>query len=90
MSIDTLNACMEGYNDRLFDQQLLTAHIGFWSGYYNNSKHPKPLNSVLTSMLKSKNKKNQKHVDTVNVAEFLEKEQKFKEQLNKGVTYGSE
>lgn len=83
MNVDTLNACVEGYSERLFDQQLLSVHIGFWTGYFNNSKHPKSLNNILTSLIKKKDKSNQQHADSIDVEEYLRKEQTFKKRLNK-------
>ena len=81
MSLDTLNACIEGYQDRLFDNQLLAVHNGFWSGYYTNSKRPKQLSTILDSLLKAKNKKFKKHSDEVDVDEFLRREAEFQKKL---------
>ena len=81
MSLDTLNACIEGYQDRLFDNQLLAVHSGFWSGYYTNSKRPKQLSTILDSLLRAKNKKFKKHSDEVDVDEFLRREAEFQRKL---------
>lgn len=81
MSLDTLNACIEGYQDRLFDNQLLAVHSGFWSGYYTNSKRPKQLSTILDSLLRAKNKKFKKHSDEVDVDEFLRREAEFQSRL---------
>lgn len=81
MSLDTFNACIEGYQDRLFDNQLLAVHSGFWSGYYTNSKRPKQLSTILDSLLRAKNKKFKKHSDEVDVDEFLRREAEFQRKL---------
>lgn len=81
MSLDTLNACIEGYQDKLFDNQLLAVHSGFWSGYYTNSKRPKQLSTILDSLLRAKNKKFKKHSDEVDVDEFLRREAEFQRKL---------
>ena len=83
MSLDTFNACVEGYTDRLFDNQIVAVQSGFWSGYYGNSRKPKPLKSIIKSMFKNrfKDDKKQKHVDTVDVEEFLRREAAFAAKL---------
>lgn len=85
MSLDTFEAVKEGYSDRLFDYQLMCVQSGFWSGYYNNSKHPKSLNSIMDVLIKNKFKKGHKnlqHADEVDVEAFLALEQRRKEFLD--------
>lgn len=85
MSLDTFNACVEGYQDRLFDMQLLQVHGGFWSGYYMGSKKPKPLHVILKKIIKSRKtpKRKQEHVDTIDVEAFLQREREFQKRLSK-------
>lgn len=82
MSLDTFNAVREGYADRLFDLQLLSIQSGFWSGYYGNSKHPKPLNNIMNTMIRNKVNKKSSHVEDIDVESFLEKERRRKEFLD--------
>ena len=88
MSLDTFNACVEGYNDRLFDQKCLGVQQGFWAGYYGNSQRPKKLSFILEMMEKSHRKLKQKELGKPNAAkpdvdveQFLERERLFNEQL---------
>ena len=77
-------ACVAGYEDRLFDMQLLAVHSGYWSGYYCSRK-PKPLHVILNKLLREKEKakapKKRKHADSVDVEAFLEQERRFKERM---------
>lgn len=81
MDLDTVNAMIEGYEDRLFDQQLLQVHGGFWSGYYTGAKRPKSLKAIITKMVKQKDQPKSAHADTVDVEAYKEMERKFNEQL---------
>lgn len=84
MNIDTLNAVILGYQDRLFDQQCLAVHQGFWAGYYSiRTKRPKPVTTILNTMFKSKMKSQNKrvHADEVDVDAFLAMEAEFKRRL---------
>lgn len=83
MSLPVFRSCVAGYSDRLFDLQLLAVHGGFWSGYYSNSKKPKPLGTILKKLLKERNPKSQHsaHADTVDVEAFLAQEKRFKERM---------
>lgn len=85
MSLDVFRAYQEGYADHMFDEQLMTVHTGFWAGYYSNSKHPKSVSSILTSLQNKRDKvrNGQQHADTVDVDAFLEMEAKFNSMLQK-------
>ena len=79
MSLDVLKAVIKGYSDHIFDLQLLSVHQGYWSGYYNRSKKPKSLESILKKMFKNREKNDagphkQKRMEDVDVESFLEKE----------------
>lgn len=82
MTIDTFEAVKEGYMDHLFDMQMLCIQNGYWSGYYHNSKHPKPPNKVMEALARGKETKKSRHVDDVNVEHFLELERRRKEFLD--------
>lgn len=79
MSLDTLNAYIEGYGDRLFDQELISVHTGYWVGYYLGSKKPKPLHTILERLVQRKQKVSnpQQHVDTVDVEAFKSLERRL-------------
>ena len=81
MNLDTFNACIEGYRDRLFDNQLLAVHSGFWSGYYTNTKRPKQLSTIIDSLVRDKDKEFKKHANEVDVDEFLRREAEFQKKL---------
>lgn len=83
MSLDTLNAVVEGYSDRVFDLQILQVHSGYWNAYYANSKHPKSVNTIVKQMARSRTDhgKQREHADTVDVEAFLAREKAFKERL---------
>lgn len=84
MNIDTLNAVIQGYQDRLFDQQCLAVHQGFWAGYYSiRTKRPKPVATILNTLFRNKMKTQNKstHADEVDVDAFLAMEADFKRRL---------
>ena len=85
MSMDIFKAYIQGYSDRLFDQQILSVQSGYWAAYYSNAKHPKPLKKLIDEMTRKKNKIEQKKSKNVikpevNVDAFLAQEERF---LNK-------
>lgn len=80
MSLDMLKAVIQGYSDHIFDLQLLSAHQGYWSGYYNRAKKPKNLETILKKLFKAKEKQDekphkQKKVNEVDIDTFLAREQ---------------
>lgn len=77
MTLDTFNACIEGYEDRLFDMQLTSVHTGFWSGYYTKGKHPRSMKSIITALIRARKKSPQQHADEVDVEEFQRREAEF-------------
>lgn len=84
MNIDTLNAVIQGYQDRLFDQQCIAVHQGFWAGYYSiRTKRPKPVATILNTMFRNRMKAQNKqpHADEVDVDAFLAMEAEFKRRL---------
>lgn len=86
LNLPSLQAVIEGYQEHLFDLKCISVYQGFWAGYYSNSKHPKPLGTVLNQLLrehkkaKKQNSRNQmqKPKPDVDVAAFLEREKRFK------------
>lgn len=79
MSLDMFKAVVKGYSDHVFDLQLIAVHQGYWSGYYNRSKKPKNLGTILKKMFNAKEKTEespckQKKVEDVDVESFLAKE----------------
>lgn len=81
MSLDMFNAYVDGYADRLFDQQILTMQTGYWAAYFVGSKHPKSMKELAEKMYSNKGAK---RVETgvakpeVDVESFLEREASFK------------
>ena len=67
MILPTFRACIEGYQDHLFDLKCIAVYQGFWAGYYGNSKRPKPLTTVLNTLNKEhlKAKKKQQSSSSV-------------------------
>nr|DAU86253.1 MAG TPA: hypothetical protein [Caudoviricetes sp.] len=51
-------ACCEGYNDRLTDLTPLSVLNGYWSAYYNNTKHPRKPTQIIQKMNASSEKAN--------------------------------
>jgi hypothetical protein len=43
MDLDTFQAIVEGYQARLVDQNIVGLQTGFFAGYYNRQKKPKPV-----------------------------------------------
>lgn len=83
MSMETFQACLKGYTDRMFDQQVIGLQNGYWAGYYSNPnvKKPKPLKTMLKMLLQGKEKatRKQAHTDEVDVDAFLQMERAFQE-----------
>ena len=87
MSMETFQACLKGYTDRMFDQQVIGLQNGYWAGYYSNPnvKKPKPLKTMLKILMRGKEKVTQKqaHVPNVDVDAFLQAEKAFREKAAK-------
>ena len=81
LNLDTLNAYLEGYNDRITDYQMLSVTSGYWSAYYSNSKHPKPVEHIIRKLCSRDSKVNRKHSNEVDVEAFLRTEERFKNRL---------
>lgn len=79
MNLDTFNAYVEGYGDRLFDLQLLSVHTGFWAGYYTGSKKPKSIKKIIELLVQKKfNTSNpQQYADTIDVESFQNLERRL-------------
>lgn len=86
MSLDAFMAVVQGYTDRLLDQQILAVQTGYWAAYYTGSKHPKSVQQLAEDMVR-KHQRKQDAADMsiprpeVDVNAFLEKEAKFKAKL---------
>lgn len=81
MNLNTLNAVILGYQDRLFDSQCLAVHQGFWSGYYSiRTQRPKPVRTILQTMINKRFEPVQKreHASDVDVDAYLAMEADFK------------
>ena len=85
MSLDMLQAVVQGYGDAILDQQIVAVQSGYWSAYYSNAKHPKSVNKIAEDMLRRHNQAKQSSISTprpdVDVEAFLELEAQFKTRL---------
>lgn len=55
-----------------------SVYTGYWSGYYSNSKKPKPPTTILKNLLADKETK---QIPDVDVAEFKRREERFKKAM---------
>lgn len=84
--MEVFRACIEGYSDRLFDEQVLAIQTGYWAGYYNRARKPKPVKAVLESLMRKKTKQvasKSVKAPEVDVDAFLAQEQMFLQRLKK-------
>lgn len=78
MPLDEFRAWVNGYSDRLIDIQGVAVHAGFWAAYYNNAKHPKPVDSVVRHLESQRvGSKKSAHSNDVDVEGFLATENEF-------------
>lgn len=85
-------AFVAGYEDYIFDLQVVATYCGYWSGYYSRTKKPKTLKNVLESMFKRRSRgehysKSKSNAPDVDVEEFLAREQRFKARLEQQKLY---
>lgn len=85
MSLDMLRAVIQGYTDHIFDLEVVAVYQGYWSGYYNRAKKPKPTKTIIEKMFRTKERNDQKskqtQVEEVDVETFLAREQKRLSQM---------
>lgn len=85
MSLDVFQAYVKGYGDRLFDQQIVALQSGYWSAYYANAKHPKPMHKIAEDMMKRRKNEDAKKLSApkpdVDVEAFLAVEAEFQARL---------
>lgn len=78
-------ACVAGYTDRIFDQQLNGVQAGYWAGYYGRAKKPTSPKSIIERMLRKKDtndaRAKKKHADEVDVEGYLAMEARFKRRM---------
>lgn len=72
MTLDVVEALVDGYSDRLIDLQSIAAQTGYWAGYYQ-SKRPKKIKDVVNSILKSKEYKHTKQQKTATTEDDVQK-----------------
>jgi hypothetical protein len=46
-------AYQQGYEQRLRDQLAVGAETGYWSAYFSNNKHQKPLKTIIQKIYSS-------------------------------------
>ena len=88
MTADTYVACVEGYKDKLLDQQILAVQQGYWSAYYMGSKHPKPPDKIAESMIKDSSATSSPKATEVDVEAFLQREAEYQRKLMEGANNG--
>jgi len=85
LSLDVFKACVAGYTDRIFDQQLNGVQAGYWAGYYGRAKKPTSPKVIIERMLRKKDTKDarakKKRADEVDVDGYLAMEARFKERM---------
>lgn len=80
LDLEQFNCFIQGYSDRTVELQQLAVEIGYWSAYYSNAKHPKPVAKVL-EMLKKKSSTKTHSDQEPDVEAYLQLEQKRLEML---------
>lgn len=81
MNIPMLQACIEGYQEHLFDMQCIAVHQGYWAGYFQ-SKKPKSANYILERLNREHKKERRKASGKkltkpeVDVEKFLQREER--------------
>lgn len=85
MSLDMFKACIDGYADRLLDQQILALQTGHWAAYYVGSKHPKSAVKIAAEMQKHHKAadKRTKPKPDVDVERFMQQEARFRARVRK-------
>lgn len=85
MSLDMVQAVIQGYGDRMLDNQIIALQSGYWSAYYAGARHPKPVHKIAEDMVARHQKQDAKKMSTpkpdVDVAAFMEMEAQFKARL---------
>ena len=85
ISLDMLQAVIQGYSDRMLDSQILALQTGYWSAYYSGARHPKPAHKIAEGMAQRHQKQNTKKLSPVkpdvDVDAYLEMEAQFKARL---------
>lgn len=86
MSLEVLNAYLEGYSDHLFNLQLLSIQQGYWAGYFTRAKRAKPLKKIIDELVRGRTKKAPKRLEdkpNVDVEAFLKAEREFNKKLKR-------
>lgn len=86
MSLEVLNAYLEGYSDHLFNLQLLSIQQGYWAGYFTRAKKSKPLKKIIDELVQGRTKKAPKKLEDkpdVDVEAFLQAEREFNKKLKR-------
>ena len=85
MSLDMVQAVIHGYGDRMLDNQIIAIQAGYWSAYYSDVKHPKPVHKIAEDMVKRHKQQDAKKMSApkpdVDVDAFLEMEAQFKARM---------
>lgn len=85
MSLDMVQAVINGYGDRMLDNQIIALQSGYWSAYYSGAKHPKPLHKIAEDMVNRHQKQDAKKLSApkpdVDVDAFMAMEAQFKARM---------
>lgn len=85
MNYDSFQACLQGYQERMYDQQCISLMQAYYTGYYTRAKKPKSISSLIQKLdfERLKSSKTKGTAEEVDVEGFLERERRFKERLEK-------
>lgn len=82
MSLDVLNAYIQGYSDHMFDLQILGVQQGYYAGYYSRAKKPQSIKSVVKKLVDSRSRRKKKSTSvekpSVDIEAFQAMDAQFK------------
>lgn len=85
--MEQFNCYVQGFSDHTLDLQQLAVEIGYWSAYYSNAKHPKPVSRIV-EMLRKSTVKRKHSEEKPDVETFLQLEKKRLEMLERRDMHG--
>lgn len=77
--MDVFRACIAGYQAHQVDLEVLAVQQGYWSGYYNRAKRPKPLKTILNRLFDTPKRKSLSDKADVDVQAFQQMEAQFEQ-----------
>ena len=86
--MEQFNQYTAGFGDHLFELQQIAIEVGYWCGYYNNAKHPKPVANIIQSIKSKLARKERGPASDPDVDAFMELERKRLQMYEKGEKNG--